>query len=195
MPPIAKISKEDIINKAVNIARCENFNSINARRLAKELGCSVQPIFSNFKNMEELKNVVLSKICELFYETITKVEDSNISKYKQVGLNYIKFAKAEPNMFKLIFLGNNKCPMEEEFVNEKNNYYLKVYDLIENDTGLDKKKIPSFHLKMWIFTHGLATLVASKCTFTDEEINELLTSEFKALSQEEKEGKINEKNN
>ena len=78
MPPIAKISKEDIINKALNIARCENFNSINARRLAKELGCSVQPIFSNFKNMEELKRVVFYNICELFYVRITIVEESCI---------------------------------------------------------------------------------------------------------------------
>lgn len=188
MPPIAKISKEDIINKALNIARCENFNSINARRLAKELGCSVQPIFSNFKNMEELKKVVFSKICELFYETITKLEESDIPKYKQVGINYIKFAKNEPNIFKLIFLENNNYQIEDELFTDRNNYYIKIKNLIENATGLEQREIPSFHLKMWIFTHGLATLVASKCTFTDEEINDLLTSEFKALLAIEKEG-------
>lgn len=194
MPPIVKITKEDIIITALNIVRKESFININARRLAKELNCSVQPIFSNFNNMDELKSIIFSRLYDIFYERITKVEDSSIPKYKQVGLNYIKFAKNEPNIFKLLFLEDDKYNVKEELLNNKNNYYLKIKELIKNATGLTTEEIPPFHLKMWIFTHGLATLVASKCTFTDEEINELLTSEFKALLVLEKDDD-NEKNN
>ena len=47
--------------------------------------------------------------------------------------------------------------------------------------------IDSFHLKMWIFTQGLATLVLNNnLKLTDEQISSLLTNEFKALSLYEK---------
>ena len=185
MPPLLKIKKEDIINAAIKIVKNESFDNINARRLAKELNCSVQPIFSNFANMEELKREVFSKLCEIFYERITKVEESSIPKYKQVGLNYIKFAKEESNIFNLLFLEKNNYYIDN-IIDTENNYYIKVKNLIEDSTSLKENKIPTFHLKMWIFTHGLATLVANKITFSDEEINALLTSEFNALILEEK---------
>lgn len=195
MPPLVKIKKEDIIASSIKIVKSEGFNNLNARRLAKELNCSVQPIFSNFTNMEELKKVVFTKLCEIFYETITKVEDSSIPQYKQVGINYIKFAKEEPNIFNLIFLEKNNYHLEELFT-DTNSYYLKIKDLIGDSTKLSAEGISAFHMKMWIFTHGLATLVASNNAFSDNEINALLTSEFRALLLEEKEGKKeNEKNN
>ena len=58
MPPVRKITKEDIIKKSLSIVNEEGLTSLNARRLAKELMCSTQPIFSQFKNMEELNSAV-----------------------------------------------------------------------------------------------------------------------------------------
>lgn len=195
MPPLVKIKKEDIITSAIKIVKSEGLDNLNARRLAKELNCSVQPIFSNFANMEELKKEIFSKLCEIFYGKITEVENNSIPKYKQVGLNYIKFAKEEPNIFNLLFLEKNNNYLDN-IIDTENNYYVKVKNLIKDATSLTEDEIPDFHLKMWIFTHGLATLVANKTTFTNEEIDALLTSEYKALLNEEKEGKKeNEKNN
>ena len=43
---------------------------------------------------------------------------------------------------------------------------------------------------MWIYTHGIACLCVTKTiNFTDEEIKELLTNEFRALMLIEKEDK------
>ena len=56
MPPIRKIQKEDIVKTSLEILKTESMDSLNARRIAKELNCSVQPIFYNFENMEDLKN-------------------------------------------------------------------------------------------------------------------------------------------
>lgn len=50
-----------------------------------------------------------------------------------------------------------------------------------------KRKIKQFHIKIWIFTHGLATLMATHlCQFTEEEIDEMLTNIFAVFYQEEK---------
>ena len=45
----------------------------------------------------------------------------------------------------------------------------------------------SFHSKMWLFTHGIATLIAtSTIKFNEQEISELLSYEFKALLEMER---------
>jgi AcrR family transcriptional regulator len=49
MPPKVRITKEDIINAAIEIVRKDGAQAINARNLAAYLNCSTQPVFSNFK--------------------------------------------------------------------------------------------------------------------------------------------------
>ena len=61
MPPIIKVQRDNIINKSFQILKTEGLEYINARHIAKKLNCSVQPIFSNFKNMDELKLCILKK--------------------------------------------------------------------------------------------------------------------------------------
>lgn len=55
MPAIKKISKETIIDAAVDVLREGGAAAINARSVAKELGCSTQPIYLSFQNMDDLK--------------------------------------------------------------------------------------------------------------------------------------------
>ena len=55
MPAVRKVSKEQIIDAAVDVLRDDGFSAINARSVAKKLGCSTQPIYFSFRNMEELK--------------------------------------------------------------------------------------------------------------------------------------------
>ena len=54
MPRATKFLKEDIIEAACAVVKKEGLSAINARRVAKELGCSVQPIFYQFENMEDI---------------------------------------------------------------------------------------------------------------------------------------------
>ena len=51
MPAVRKVSKEQIIDAAVEVLRDDGFSAINARSVAKKLGCSTQPIYFSFKNM------------------------------------------------------------------------------------------------------------------------------------------------
>ena len=55
MPAAKKVSKEKIVEAAVDVLRDGGFSAINARSVAKKLGCSTQPIYFSFKNMDELK--------------------------------------------------------------------------------------------------------------------------------------------
>ena len=62
MPAVRKVSKEQIIDAAVDVLRDDGFSAINARSVAKKLGCSTQPIYFSFKNMDELKAAVLAEL-------------------------------------------------------------------------------------------------------------------------------------
>ena len=180
--PKVRVTKDDILNISFDMVRINGIDNLNARRIAKELNCSVQPIFFNFSNMDDLKKSVLIKCCDYFYEFVSNLFDEEIPPYKQVGINYIKFAKEEPNLFKLLFMSDNDLSMLE---NNKSVDIIKQY--IGKSLPLSDFDIDSFHLKMWIFTQGLATLVLNNnLKLTDEQISSLLTNEFKALSLYEK---------
>ena len=66
MPARKKIEKENIIDTCLKITRREGIDALNARKVAKALGCSTQPLFYYYENMDEIKNEVLQEISKLF---------------------------------------------------------------------------------------------------------------------------------
>ena len=103
------------------------------------------------------------------------------------GINYIKFAREENNLFKLMFMSDKSVT---NFIKEENQSFTEYSKIVVNKTNLDIKQANDFHFRMWIYTHGIACLCVTKTiNFTDEEIKELLTNEFRALMLIEKEGK------
>lgn len=173
MPPIKKFEKEDIINIAYEIVRQDGFNGLNARRIAKELNCSVQPIFHNFETMEELNKVVFSKIYSKYQEIMKQALDKE-QPYLAKGIAYVKFAREYPEFYKIIFMQERKMKIEE-FIQADIDVSENVMESITKKFDISKKDLKDFHIKVWIFTHGLACLVATKTIqFTDEEIKKLL---------------------
>ena len=176
MPARRKINKDDIVNASVEIIREEGMESLNARRIAKELGCSTQPIFYIYSGMEDIKKDALRKIAKIFDEAMLK---SNYDKpaYKDIGRNYIKFAKEEPIFFKLLF--NSKINEGAiEFI-QLTGSTEKIFETISNQTGMPKDKVQFFHLKMWLYVNGIANLVSNKtCDFSDDEIDNLLKEQY-----------------
>lgn len=189
MPPITRITKNDILTEAYEIVRKQGFDALNARVIAKNLNCSIQPIFHNFANMETLKTEVL----EIIFKTYQIYMNKNLDKefpYKQIGINYINFAKEEPKLFQIMFMNDTELTTKNYIENDKSKLDIPKYVSLSN--GLSIENATKYHLKMWVFTHGIACLVAMKtCSFTDEEINIMLKEEYKALNLLE--GEKNEK--
>lgn len=174
MPPIRKFSKDDIIDVAYEIVKKEGIKSLNARKIASELNSSVQPLFHNFTNMEELKNSVIAKIYNTYQEYMRNgaLEEKA---YKGMGIAYIKFAKEYPNFFKVLFMSESKLSPTSFIQNDDTGNNVIKNGQIFSGLSIEQQKI--FHLKVWIFTHGIATMVVSKTVeFSDEEIENLLAS-------------------
>lgn len=204
MPTTIKISKQMILDAAFEIAREKGVDQISNRELAKILNCSIRPIYYQFKNVEELNKELNEKIEEYFFNYLINNVIEGIPKYKQIGINYIKFAKNEPKLYTYLFMSSTKSGIDK-FIGKGDSDFEILEKIIKKSTDLKHDEIMTFHTKMWIFTHGLASLIACRTIeLTDKEISDLLSSQFQALMlleenpnnkwilKNEKEGNLNE---
>ena len=105
MAPKVKITKEEIVAAAIELVRQRGEVALNARNIATALNCSTQPIFSNFSSMEELRMEVITAADQLCNQYIKKeVEGEAYPAYKATGMAYIRFAKEERELFKLLYM-------------------------------------------------------------------------------------------
>ncbi len=181
LPTTTRITKEMILNAAFDITRNEGIEKLSNREIAKKMNCSIRPIYYQFKNSEELYKELYNRINSYFYDFIMKNIVDDIPHYKQIGINYIKFAQEETNLFKVLFMSPARN-LPNTFVETDKTGFAGVVAAIKLSTHLSDKDIKSFHTKMWIFVHGIATLTVSKSVkFTEEQIRDLLSQEFQAL--------------
>lgn len=180
MPPKPKITREHIISSALDITRKHGVDALNARAIAATLNCSTQPIFSNYSSMEELKTDVI-KQAALLYEQYLKQDMTNpdYPPYKGSGMGYIRFAKEEKELFKLLFMRDRS---KEEIKKEMEGID-DLIELISSNTGLNREEAYMFHLEMWIFVHGIASMIATSYLELDQStISRLLSDAYQGTA-------------
>lgn len=181
MPTNVRITKNMILDTAFDIARSGGLEDVSNREIASRLGCSIRPIYYQFKNTDELKGELYAKIEKYFYTYLMDNMRDDIPPYKQVGINYIRFASEESHFFRILFMSEtNLLPMG--FVTKDEDDFRKLAKFIKFSTKLSDDDIKTFHVRMWLFAHGIASLVASNTVvFSDTQIEKLLSYEFQAL--------------
>lgn len=183
MPPKAKLKEKDILNGALEEVREKGFGSLNARALAKRLGCSTFPIFSCFGNMEGLKEAIVKKILEIYGAFIEEGLKEKKG-FKGVGKAYIRFARREPNLFRLLFMSAKEGAA---FPSADPNAP-RISDAAATASELNKEKTEKLYLEMWIFVHGIAAMIVTgTAEFTEEQIDCMLTDVFQGVKNKLKE--------
>ena len=158
MPPKIKVTRDEILDTAVDIVRKGGAQAINARTIASLLSCSTQPIFSNFATMDELRFAVAEKADALCREYIRQeVESGAYHPYKASGMAYIRFAKEENELFKFLYM----CDRAGEPLPENAQINNEMEAIVQNITGLSQAETKLFHLEMWACVHGIATMFAT----------------------------------
>ena len=182
MPPKVKITKENIIDTAVDLVRKKE--PLNARTLASALNCSTQPLFSNFASMDELRLAVLEKANILYEEYITReIESGKYPTYKASGMAYIRFAKEERELFKLLYMRDRS----NEDVPEELDFGQRMESIVQNSTGLDPMEVKLFHLEMWAYVHGIASMAATGYADPDAElVSRMLTDAYMGMRKQYK---------
>lgn len=178
MPPKFKFTKEEIISAALDLTRENGIAAITARGLASRLGSSAKPIFGLFQNMEEVQKEVLLAADTLYESYIqTDMAGGKYPPYKASGMAYIRFAKEEQELFKLLFMRDRSM---EEKGGEKS--IDEFTSLIEKNIGISKEEAVLFHLEMWFYVHGIATMIATGYLDWDTEfVSDILSDAYQGL--------------
>ena len=180
MPAVRKVSKEQIINAAVDVLRDDGFSAINARSVAKKLGCSTQPIYFSFRNMEELKAALTERAIQMHTQRVRdslRIHEGNDSRYSSYGMGFVKFAAEEKQLFRWLYLeGEQLGPYQNDVLTSE------VISVITEEFGYEEDIARRFHQDMVYFTYGLAILAnTDHLHLTEAELREAFRREFRAL--------------
>ena len=177
-----KIKKEDLIKGSIKIIRAEGDSNLSARNLAKVVGCSTQPIFRLFTNMDDLKRTVYDDVYELQKKYLLKGNEHQVP-FIGVGLSYIDFATKEKNLFKFLFMSsftkyNNILEMAD------NDDGKKYTEMIIKSTGLSPESSKQIYINTWLIIHGIASMMATtNSKLTKDDIETIIFDAFKGYRQ------------
>ncbi len=182
MPPKTAITKERIISAATELVRVSGADALNARLLAKTIGCSTQPLFYQFESMNEIKAAVIEEAKRVYEGYLTReMERRDFPKYKLSGLGYIRFAREEKELFKLLFMRereNISVPEEDRMTDE-------IVRKMSEATGLRLENAQKMHGAMWAVVHGIAAMAATGYLFWDDDrISDTMTKVYRGLLSE-----------
>ena len=179
MPPKVKFTREQIITAALNVTRKNGIVGLTARGLAAELGSSAKPIFGLFQNMEEVQKEVIAAANTLYQSYISRgMTEGKYPPYKASGIAYIQFAKEEKELFKLLFMRDRTG----EKIEENREEIRPMLNIIMKNLGIREDEACVFHLELWLYVHGIATMIATNYLDWDIEfISNALTDAFEGL--------------
>ena len=174
MPPKVRFQKEEIVTAALNVARKEGIDSVTAREVAKELGVSVGPIFTWYETMEQLKTDVFLQARRMYREYIERGLAGPVP-FLGVGQQYLRFAREEPELYRLLFLRRpdsvsggamEAMKLSQDLARES---LMRIYHM-------EAWMADCYFRDLWLVVFSFATLIVTDdCPYTDEEMSDVLT--------------------
>ncbi len=98
MPPKPKFTKEEVVEVALELVGEKGLAALTARELGERLGSSARPIFTVFRNMEELTDEV-RKAAMRKYEAYVGAAEHYKPIFKAFGVRMILFATGNRSCF------------------------------------------------------------------------------------------------
>lgn len=181
MPRPPRVTQEKVAVAAFDIVRDDGEESLTARSLAEKLGCSVKPIFGLFDTMDEVRQAVWERANAWYLERLdAAMSAGDRPPYLASGLAYIEFARTEPNLFTLLFM-HRRTPEQME---QSGIQLRPVIELIARRLGVGYDEAYAFHMRMWVYVHGIASMIVTGYLDWDETFTERSLSDmFHALSE------------
>ena len=179
MPPKAKYTREEIVQKAFEMTRENGIDSVVARELGKQLGTSSSPIFTAFKNMEELQGEVRKMAMKEFESYVRDAVDYTPA-FKYVGIKMVEFAMKEPKLFQLLYMReHDKSQTYSMLIDELGDTVGICIKVMQREYALSQQEAELLFQQVWLHTFGICVLVAGKvCQLSPEEISKMLSMEF-----------------
>jgi len=173
MPPKAKVTKEQIIAAAMEIAKESGIEAVTARELGNRMGVSSRPLYSVYASLEELKREVVKRV---FRHYIGEMEKDNgiTDPFLRGGLNYIHYARNFREFYRI-----NNVTGHKYHDKEVGEMFREMVEKVRSQASYSEfthEEMTGLFMKMWVFTHGLADLCSqeNRSEFSDELILKLM---------------------
>ena len=174
MAPKNKFTKEEMAEAALRVVRAKGLDCLTAKTIADELGTSTRPIFTGFGSMDEVKQAVYAAAVRV-YDGYTGAGLKEDIPFLGVGKSYIRFAREEPELYRLLFLtraqGQGWSAMQsmKHLQTLVRPTLMEIYQITELEADL-------YFRDLWFVVHSLSTLIVTgDCPYSDQEIGQVLT--------------------
>ena len=103
MARTTQITREALVDAGVRLVLEKGLEALNARSLAAQAGCSIQPVFRNFGSMENLRAAVFRGL-DAAYQSFIGARIDKADYLFTISLAHIALAQAQKNLFQAMFL-------------------------------------------------------------------------------------------
>ncbi|MGY3750659.1 TetR/AcrR family transcriptional regulator [Vagococcus acidifermentans] len=153
------ITRDHILNAAYEVVATEGFSRFTARNIASKMKSSTQPIYLEFKNMEELKKALFDKVERYLTDDVfSKVVTGDA--VLDLVLNYINFAVEEKILYRSLYVEDYAGGQEiNRFSRE---YFMTLVNAQDNLKDLPDETKDALFSGTWIVATGLASLSSAE---------------------------------
>ena len=174
MPPRQRITKEILLEHAFQIAESKGISAVTSRSVAKSVGCSIQPVFSQFPTMEDLRQATCEYACSKFVDEVLTFENQPDFMPKVISWT-IDLARNKPHLYRLLyFSGRFQGESLMEFMmtyESKQKMIVKMSELY----GLDTESCKDILMRSCLFLLGLGTMICENhFSYTDEQVSKMM---------------------
>ncbi len=183
MPPKPKVSRQMILEASLEIVREQGHEMLSARTIAEKLNCSTQPVMYNFKTIEEIREETY-KLADEYHSRFIMPQDSKegYDPLLELGLNYIRFAYKEKNLFRFLFqtnsfaVSNATALMSDPGLTE-------ILGMVSSSAGCTEDEARDVFFSLFVSAHGIASLIANNSMeFEEDAFRKVLENTYTNLT-------------
>ena len=160
--PRVQITKDRILEAALQLLIREGHEAVNIKTVAKDLGCSTQPISWTFGNMENFRSALAQYALEYANRKMYVASADPMVEYGRVGTAYIDMAFDEPNLIRFLRSDEKRLQGSGGLGGSFNAAarasrqaaFARQYGCTEAEAG-------KFMLNMLIYTQGLVSMIVA----------------------------------
>lgn len=159
MPPRIKVTKQMVAEASFEVVRVDGHENLNARTIAKHLGCSTQPVLYSFKTVDEVRQAAY-EIADEYHTSFILPKETDENPMLSLGLNYVRFGQEERNLFRFLFQTNQFGGMNVEALMNNPNL-AAVIVVMAKGLACNETEAREVFLTFFSVAHGLASLLAN----------------------------------
>ena len=174
MAPKNKFTKEEMVEAALQVVRAKGIDGLTAKTMADKLGTSTQPVFTAFGSMDTVKREVYAAAIRV-YDRYTNAGLQEKIPFFGVGMQYIRFAREEPELYRLLFLTQTQNSGYSAMQSMQHLQAL-VRPTLVGIYHITPEEADRYFRDLWLVVHSLSTLIVTgDCPYSDREIGQILT--------------------